>query len=86
MGSILDHIVQEPGEHRGLVLFKVCKNLGNFVGVLGIGHATFTVLSVMGIGNKGYSSLQDPFVQLGILLEEDINDVLLVGCQVESFH
>ena len=86
MRSVFHDVVEQSGEHGCLVLLQVGQDLGDFVGVLGIGHAALAVLSVMCIGDKGNSSLKNPFVQLGILFQEHAYDVLLVCCKIERFH
>ena len=66
--GIFDHVMEQPGQDRRLVLFEVGKDFCHFVGVLGIGHAALAVLTFMSLGDKGNSLLKNPAIQVRILL------------------
>ena len=86
MLRVFDHVVEQACQYGGLVLLELGEYLCDFERVLGIGHAALAVLPVVSVCNKGDRFPKDPTVKVRVLLNEHVDNVLLIRCQVHCYH
>ena len=80
-GGIFDGIVEQAGRHRGRVELEIGEDGGHFDGMVEIGLARETHLSLMHLGREDIGAPQKVHIGIGIVFLDALNYVFETNCR-----